>query len=103
MTAPADAQVVFDAPEGGYAWGDPVTATITATSVNTTQVTRNFSATVEDATSSEDTPVTGQYMVNLPDQLDVTNASGDGPSAWTAGIVTQRGPAFTATYTTPAG
>lgn len=103
MTAPGNVTLTFDEPAGGYTYGDTVTATVTAVSENTSTVTRTPNVSVADQGTGEATPATGSYTVNdVPDPLQASMTETDAPITWSAGLSTQNGTAFTATFTTHA-
>jgi hypothetical protein len=103
MTAPGNAQLTFDEPDGGYSYGAPVTATLTATSENASTVTRTLDGTVTDPGTGETSPVTGSFDVTgVPNPLQASVSETDAPIQWSAGTSSQAGTVFTATFTATA-
>jgi hypothetical protein len=103
MTAPGNATLTFDQPDGGYTYGGTVTATLTAISENTSTVTRTLDGTVTDPATGESSPVTGTFDVTgVPDPLQASVTETDAPIQWSAGTSSQAGDAFTATFTAAA-
>lgn len=85
---PANVTAVFD--KATYNPGDPMTITITATSVNTSAVPFTVPVTVEDATVSPPQQVTVQAKASIsqPNQLAASEGDTSGRK-WQQGTVSQ--------------
>ena len=102
MTAPTGT-ITFDQPDGGYAWGAAVTATVTGQSLNTDATTRTVEVVIKDPATAEEIDISGTFVTQKPSPLEAEVMSSDNPDPWLAGDASQAGADFTAVFTSTAG